>query len=124
MPFFDIELNAQANRIRRSALTFRLHTAAPTNGAPTNGRITAGGGVYETGVEIASADIAVASNGNIEVNVDIDFETADEAVGTVTHVSSYRGTNPVGYRTLPSTTIGSGDSFKINSGLQFNGSST
>ena len=31
MPFFDIELNAQANRIRRSALTFRLHTAAPTN---------------------------------------------------------------------------------------------
>ena len=44
--------------------------------------------MYETGVEIAAADISVAANGNIQVTADIDFGTADEAVGTVTHVSS------------------------------------
>ena len=50
MPLFEIELNRVADDIGASALTIRLHTAAPTDGSPTNGRITAGGGLYPTGV--------------------------------------------------------------------------
>ena len=34
MPLFTVELNELADRIGRSNLTIRLHTAAPTNGKP------------------------------------------------------------------------------------------
>ena len=48
MPLFNRELNALADRIGRSDLTFWLHTAAPTNASPMNGRTTAGGGGLRT----------------------------------------------------------------------------
>ena len=127
MPLFVVEQNRIADDIGASALTFRLHTAAPTDSAPTNGRTTAtvGGGGYESGVEIAATNISAASNGDIDVDVDIDFGTADEAVGTATHLSAYRGTAPVGFWNITDTTIGDGDSFKINANtLNINGSST
>ena len=55
-----------------------------------------------------------------------DFGTSDEAVGTVTHWSFDPSTGDDGaYGTLPSTTIGNGDSFEINTGtIQINGSTT
>ena len=50
MPLFTRELNDLADRIGRSDLTMRLHTAVPTDENPTNGRTTVGGGAYEAGV--------------------------------------------------------------------------
>lgn len=125
MPLFTIELNRLADSIGASTLTIRLHTASPTNGSPTNARTTAGGGGYETGTDLTAAQITNATNGDIENNVAIDFGTADDDVGTVTHWSAYRGTVAVAYGTLPSTTIASGDTFSINANsMQFNGSSS
>ena len=125
MPLFTRELNEVADYIGRSNLTIRLHTAAPTDASPTNGRTTAGGGAYESGATLTAANITAAANGDIENNVAIPFGTADEAVGTVTHWSAYRGADPVCYRSLPTTTIGSGDTFTINANsLDFMGSTT
>ena len=125
MPLFTIEQNRIANDVSASALTFRLHTAVPTNNAPTNGRVTGGGGLFATGVTIAASNLTVAANGDFQVNVDIDFGTATSAAGTVAWVSAYRGSAPVGYVTIPSTTIANADTFKINANtLHFNGSST
>ena len=125
MPLFTRELNELADRIGRSALTCRLHTSAPTNGTPTNGRTNAGGGGYENGVSVPTGNISAASNGDISITGDIDFGTADEAVGTVTHWSLYRSTDAVAFGTLPSTAIANGDSFKINAdSLDINGSTT
>ena len=125
MPLFTVELNRIADNIGASALTIRLHTAAPTNGAPTNGRTTAGGGAYANGVSLAASDISTAANGDIENTAAIDFGTATADVGTVTHWSAYRGTAAVAYGTLPSTTIADGDTFSINANsLQINGSTT
>ena len=125
MPLYTTELNELGDRIGRSNLTIRLHTAAPTNGSPTNARITAGGGTYGTGATVTAANISTASNGDIQVTADIDFGTSTAAVGTVTHWSAYRGTDPVAFGTLPSTVIASGDSFKINAdSLQINGSTS
>ena len=125
MPLFTTELNALANRVSRANLTIRLHTAAPTNSSPTNGRTTVGGGSYETGVTLTSGNISDATNGDISNNNDIDFGTADEDVGAITHWSAYRGSDPVAFGTLPSTVITDGDSFLINaSSLQINGSTS
>ena len=128
MPLFNRELDELAPRadyIGRSNLTIRLHTAAPTNGSPTNGRTTVGGGAFEAGATLTAANITVASNGDIENGVAIDFGTADEAVGTVTHWSAYRGNSAVAFGTLPSTAIANGGSFEIDANsLQVNGSTT
>ena len=125
MPLFTIEENRLADSIVASTITVRLHTSAPSDSSPTNGRTTVGGGGYENGVAVTASNWSVASNGDINNNNDIDFGTADEAVGTVTYWSAYRGTAPVGFGTLPSRVIGDGDTYKINAGtLQMNGSST
>ena len=64
-------------------------------------------------------------SGDIEITADIDFGTATADVGTVTHWSLYRGTDPVAFGTLPNTVIASGDSFKINANtLDINGSTS
>ena len=125
MPLFEIELNRIADGIAASALTIRLHTAAPTDAAPTMGRTTTGGGSYVSGATLAATNISNASGGDIENTVAIDFGTATADVGTVTHWSAYRGTVPVAFGTLPSTAINNGDSFQINANsLQINGSTT
>ena len=125
MPLFTRERNELANYIGRDALRFWLHTAAPTDADPTNGRTTVGGGGYEAGIEVAATNISDASGGSIEVDVAIDFGTADEDVGTVTHLSAVRGTDAVGYWTIPSTTINNGDSFEVNADtVDFNITST
>ena len=125
MPLFVVEINRRANAIGASDLTFRLHTAAPTDASPTNGRTTMGGGAYEAGVIVTPANISNASDGDITFTAGIAFGAADEAVGTVTHWSAYRGTDPVAFGTVPSTVIANGDSFTINANsLVFDGSST
>ena len=125
MPLFTSELNRLGDSIVASAVTIRLHTAAPTNASPTNGRTTVGGTGYENGISVAAGDWSVASSGDVENDNDIDFGTADDAVGTVTNWSAYRGVTPVGWGPLPSTTIANGDTFKINAGtLQLNGATT
>ena len=125
MPLFTRELNELADRIRRSNLTCWLHTAAPTNSSISNGRTNKGGGAYEAGKAVPTANISAASNGDISITVDIEFGDADEAVGTVTHWSLVRGSDGVAYGTLPNTVIGNGDSFKINAdSLDINGSTT
>ena len=97
MPLFTRELNDLADRIGRSDLTMWLHTAAPTDADPTNGRTSVGGGAYEAGETLAAADISDAMNGDIESDAIVDFGTADEAVGTVTHWSAVRGSDAVGW---------------------------
>ena len=125
MPLFLVELNRLADDVGASDLTIRLHTAAPTDADPTNGRISVGGGVYESGATLAATGISDAANGDISNIAVIDFGSADQDIGAVTHWSAYRGSEPVGYGTLPSTTIENGDSFQINAGtLQFNGATT
>ena len=125
MPLFTRELNALADRIGRSDLTIWLHTAAPTEASPTNGRTTVGGAAFENGVVVASGDISTAVNGDITIPGDIDYGTADDDVGTVAWWTAVRGSDEVGYGTLPSTVIADGDSFKINGGtLDFNGSTS
>ena len=125
MPLFNRELNEIADYIGRSNLTIWLHTAAPTNASPTNGRTNKGGGAYENGASLTAANITNASNGDINNNVAIDFGTADENVGTVTHWSAVRGSNAVAFGTLPNTAINSGDSFRINANsLVINGSTS
>ena len=91
MRLFVREQNELADRIARSALTVYLHTAEPTDASPDNGRVTVGGGTYESGATYAAADISNASGGDITFNADIDFGTADEAVGTVAWATFYRG---------------------------------
>ena len=125
MPLFTRELNELADRIGRSDLTMRLHTAVATDGNPTNGRTSVGGGAFEAGATLTAANITASANGHIENSVDIPFGTADEAVGTVIGVSAYRGGDAVGYWPLPTTIIGNGDSFKINANtLDFMGSTS
>ena len=125
MPLFTTELNRLANEVRSANWLVYLHTAAPTNGSPANARTNAGGGAYENGIAVAMSAVDAASGGDIANTNAIDFGTADEAVGTVNHYSIYRGGGAVAYGTLPSTTIGDGDTFSINAGtLQINGSST
>ena len=125
MPLFNTELNELADRVGRSDWLVYLHTAAPTNGSPANGRTSVGGPGYENGITLASGDITDASNGDIENDVDIEFGTADDDVGTVTHCSVYRGGTPVEWVTLPNTTINSGDTFTINANsLTINGSTS
>ena len=125
MPLFTTELNRLADSIGASTLTIRLHTAIPSNASPTNGRLAAGGGAFETGQALTAGGISVASNGDITNNADITYGTTSEAAGTVAWWSAYRGNVPVGFGTLPSRTLGLGDTYKINAGtLDFNGSTT
>ena len=114
MPLFTRELNDLADRIGRAALTIWLHTAQPTDASPQNGRTTVGGGGYEAGIVVAPGSISNAANGDIQVTEDVDFGTADEDVGEVGWWSAYRGSDAVGYGTVPTTQIDIGDSFKIN----------
>ena len=121
MRLFVREQNELADRIARSDLTVYLHTAEPTDANPDNGRVTVGGGDYESGATYSASDISNASGGDIGFTADIDFGTADEAVGTVLFAVFERGTDAVGYIALPSTTIGSGDTFTINAdSINFN----
>ena len=123
MPLFDDALDAIADGLVDAAGRIYLHTAAPTNNAPTNGRTTAGGGSYASGLATAASDWTAASNGDVENSNAFDFGTASADVGTVTHWSYYKGTDPIAFGTLPSTTIANGDSFSINANsLQLNGS--
>ena len=125
MPLFNRELNELADRIARSDLTVWLHTATPTDASPTTGRTTVGGGAYEGGATLAASNIAAAANGDIDNDVAIDFGTADEDVGTVTHWSAFRGSDEVGFGTVPSTQIDNGDSFVMDANsLQVNGSTS
>ena len=125
MPLFTRELNELANYIGRSNWTVWLHTAAPTDADPTNGRTTVGGGAYESGAMLAAADIQDAVNGDIDNDVAVDFGTADEDVGTVTHWSAVRGSDGVVHGTVPNAIIASGDSFSINANtMDLAGSST
>ena len=125
MPLFNIELNRVADDIGASALTIRLHTAAPTNANPTNGRVTAGGGLFVSGIVLAASDITVASNGDINNDVALAYGTTSAAAGTVGWWSAYRGAAPVAFGTLPSTTIANGGTFTINANsLQINGATT
>ena len=125
MPLFDSKLNSIADDELAVAGTIWLHTAAPTNTNPANGRTTVGGGDYETGQVVIAANWTVASNGDVNISTDLDFGTADAAVGTVAWWSFVTSSENIGWGTLPSTTIGDGDTFKINAGsLQLNGSSS
>ena len=125
MPLFTTELNAEADHIGRADLTIRLHTALPSNADAANGRVTVGGGFFEAGATLSAGNITAASNGDIRNSAAIDFGTADEAVGTVTHWTASRGADPVAFGTLPNTAIANGGSFEINANsLQINGSTT
>ena len=125
MPLFTTELNAEADYIGRADLTIRLHTAAPSNANATNGRTTVGGGAFESGKVLPAGNITGAVNGSIRNSVAIDFGTADEAVGTVTHWTAARGADPVAFGTLPNTAIANGGSFEINANsLLFNGTTS
>ena len=125
MPLFTRELNALADHIGRDDLTIRTHTALPSNANAANGRTTVGGGAFEAGKVLTAGNITVASNGDIRNSVAIDFGTADEAVGTVTHWSAARGADPVAFGTLPNTAILNGGSFQIDANsLNFNGSTS
>ena len=125
MPLFGDELNNAADNIARAGKVW-LHTAAPTDSSPTNGRTTVGGTEYEGGFDVTAANWSAASGGDVQLDVECDFGTADEAVGTVTHWSFDPTTGDDGiYGTLTSTVIAIGDSFKINTGtIQVNGSTT
>ena len=94
MRLFVREQNELADRIARSDLTVYLHTAEPTDASPDNGRVTVGGGDYESGATYDATDISNASGGDISFTEDIDFGTADEAVGTVGWATFYRGATP------------------------------
>ena len=125
MPLFTRELNELADYIGRDDLTIRLHTAAPSNANAANARTTVGGGAFEAGKVLAASNITVAANGDIRNSVAIDFGTADEAVGTVTHWTAARGADPVAFGTLPNTAIANGGSFQIDANsLNLNGSTS
>ena len=122
MPLFTTELNRIADSIGASDLTVYLHTVAPTNTSPATGRTNSGGGSYESGATLAATDISNAANGDFNNDVAVDFGTATADVGTVVAYSVYRGSAAVGYSTLPSTVIASGDGYAINANsMNFNG---
>ena len=125
MPLFTVELNRVADSIGAGDLTVRLHTQAPTDAAPTRGRITGGGGVFVSGAPLPATAITDAASGDIQNTGIIDFGSAVGAVGTVGWWTAYRGSSPVAWGTLPSTTIANGDSFQINANsLRIMGSTT
>lgn len=125
MPLFLAELNALADRIKRSNLTCYLHTAAPTDADNDNARVTGGGTGFTNGQTVTPANISRDADGDLTVTADIDFGTAASNVGRVTHWSLFRGSAAVAYGTLAATTVNSGDSFKINANtLKINGTTT
>ena len=125
MPLFVVEQNRIANDFTSSPWTCFLHTANPTDASPASGRTNAGGGSFENGETVPAANFSVAANGDVQITGDIDFGTAVGAPGTVIAMSFYRSGSPVGWVTLPSTTIGDGDTFLVNANsLEVNGSST
>ena len=124
MPFFNVELNRIADDVGNADLTIFLHLMLPTDLAPGSGRTTLGGGFYAAGATLAATDISTAVNGDILNSAAIPYGRATVDVGTVIGWSAYRGVAPVGFATLPSTTINAGDSFEIDANsLQINGSS-
>ena len=117
MPLFTREATELTDRIARSNFTVYLHTAIPTLAAPTTGRVLVGGGIYESGATVAASDVDAAVAGEINFPDDIPFGNADEAAGTVTHYSVYRGADEVGFGNLAAAAIiGNGDNYKINGG--------
>ena len=116
MPLFLEELNRMANYVVRDTFTFWIHTERPTDENPENGRTTKGGAAYENGRVISTHGI-VAIHGMVVLNEDVNFGTADEEVGLVTHWSVIRGSEMVLYQSLPPTVIGEGDTFTIDKGL-------
>ena len=84
------------------------------------------GTAYENGKAVWPQGLQRSSQRRyFQITADIEFGTADEAVGTVIAMSFYRSGAPVGWVTLPSTTIGDGDTFTVNAdSLMVNGSST
>lgn len=129
MPLFLTELNALADRIKRSNMTLFLHTSAPSDADYDAGRITAGGTGYTDGQTVTPANISRDTDGDLTITADVDFGEATADVGDLSHWSLVRGTdsaaNAVAFGTLPSTTVNSGDSFKINANtLKINGTTT
>lgn len=126
MPLFSAELNQLADRIQRAAWTVRLHTAAPSDASPDNGLVTVGGGSYESGFAITTAQIDRDADGDLTINVACAFGEADEDVGTVTHYSIKRGTDNVSWDAFASgTTINDGDTFTIPANtIMINGTTT
>ena len=125
-PVFEARINAVANDWTNAAGTVYLHTEAPTNASPTNGRVTEGGGTFASGASVTAGNWSVAASGDVSYDADVDFGTATSAItDPVTHWSYYEGSLATAFGTLPSTTVASGDTYKINSGtIQINGAST
>ena len=125
MPFFTSYLDSVANEVFDAAGVIYLHTVEPTDADPTNGRTSAGGGAFENGLATVATDWTDANDGDVQNSVAFAFGVAAGDVGTVTHLSYYKGGVPVGFVTLPITTIADTDSFTINANsLLMMGSST
>lgn len=124
MALFNRELNELADHIGRSDLRIYLHTAAPTEASPANGRVVSGGGLFQNGAVLAAAQISNAAAGDIRNLVAVPYNAAVGNVGTITHWSAYRGSDPVAYFPFEvATTINDGDTFTINANsLIFDGS--
>ena len=124
-PLASRELDELADYIVRETLNIRLHTGAPGN-AGTDNRVSAGGGSFENGVDVAAAGWSNASSGDVSNVAAIDYGTASGGnPGTLTHWSAFRGNDYVASGTLDNTTINDGDSFQINAGeIEFLGSTT
>ena len=124
MPLFLTELNRLANEIRGSVtLTVYLHNEAPEDGNEQQGRLTRGGEGFENGVDLPVSGITHASNGGIANEREIDFGTANDNLGVITHWSLFRGTVPVAWGALASSDeVQRGDSYRMRAGtLQING---
>ena len=114
MPYFTRERNDLMDRVGRADFTVYLHTEMPTEAAPHRGRVTTGGGTYETGATVAVADISMAANATIIVTVELNFGASIAVIGRVPYYTLYRGSDEVGYGTLPTgDPIGLLDTFKI-----------
>ena len=125
MPLSTTELNRLADSIVASTLKIRVHTGAPgTNG--TANRVSAGGGLFTAGVDVAASGWSVSSGGDVENDAAVDFGTASGGdPGTITFWSAFRGNAFVGDGAVAMTEVNDGDSFEIDAGeIQFLGSTT
>ena len=125
MPLSATELNRIANDIVASTLRIRAHTGDPGANGTAN-RVSAGGGLFAAGVEVAAAGWTGASAGDVENSAAVEFGTASGGdPGTITFWSAFRGNAFVGSGATASKTVRDTDSYKIDAGeIQFLGETT
>ena len=124
MPVAVEALNRMADSEFAADCTVYLHTAEPNEADITANRTSTGGGLFESGLIVPTAEWTDAANGDVFNSNNLDFGTANADVGTVTWYSIVQGARIICWGSLTSTNILNNDPFIVAAGtIGLNGAS-